>query len=96
MPTTTPAAMPALLGPLDLATGAIGAVVVVSPGAVTTIVPVCVTTDGPWVVVVLGAGVALICGVDDGGVGVESDLEGAAGAGEGADAEFGRGDEPPI
>lgn len=63
-PTTTPAAMPAVFGPLDFPFSAVGAgAVVVSPGAVTTTVFPTVTTDGADFRVVLATGAAVVCGV---------------------------------
>lgn len=64
IPTTTPAAMPAVFGPLDFSFAGVGAgAVVVWPGAVTTTVFPMVTTDGAGFNVVLGTGAAVVCGV---------------------------------
>ena len=70
-PTTTPAAMPAVFGPLDFSSFGVGAgAVVVWPGAVTTTVFPTVTTDGVDFGVVLAAGAAVVggeavCDADD-------------------------------
>ena len=88
IPTTTPAAMPAVFGPFEFSFSAedgAGAVVV-WPGAVTTTVFPMVTTDGVDLRVVLGTGAAVVCGVDVGEVmleltlGLELALELAPGA----------------
>lgn len=64
IPTTTPAMMPAVFGPLDFSFAGVGAgAVVVWPGAVTTTVFPMVTTDGVGFNVVLGTGAEVVCGV---------------------------------
>ena len=85
-PTTTPAAMPAVFGPLDFFSVVGAGAVVVSPGAVTTTVFQTVTTDGADFRVVLATGAAVVCdvavcGVDDAALyALRVELELASGA----------------
>jgi len=77
MPTTTPAAMPALFGPLE--GGTLVVVMIVSfalvwPGAVTTIVLALVTTDGGCFFVGVGDAAAG-AGVDDEDTALELESE---------------------
>lgn len=82
IPTTAPAAMPAVFGPLDFSLTGVGVdaggAVVVCPGAVTTTVFPMVTTDGVGFRVVLGIGAAVVCGCGGGGGVAACDVDGAA------------------